>query len=220
MSAENLEQYSPAEGLTVLNEPYGTETNLDSKSEEGHEDVDHDMYLVQPVAETYTSTMERIHTLMQKGEANLTEQEATELEKLVFAADNYEKPEETELLKAATQEQSQEASEEDIRKVVEDPQVRANALINAQDIQKKLKGWFRIQDLIRKRIFTKVDPAVSVLDMLCLMGMCYRKEHRGEMRFHIQLKKEDRMIILMDELKAAHKRVADLTGQLKQLQNS
>jgi hypothetical protein len=119
----------------------------------------------------------------------------------------------------ANSEAVQEDLREQIQKVLNDPKVRSNALINANDIKAKLKGWFRVQDLVRKLMFKDVAPAIDMLNLLCLFEMAYRKEHKGELRYKIILNNSDRLTILEEELLEAEKNVEKIKSKIQFINN-
>lgn len=113
--------------------------------------------------------------------------------------------------------------QEELRKTVEgmlsNPQVRANALANANDLKKKLKGWFRLQDAARKYML-KVEPVQDMLNLLCLFEMAYRKEHKGEIRYKIILNNSDKLTILQEELVEAEKNLQRLKDKIALITNN
>jgi hypothetical protein len=113
----------------------------------------------------------------------------------------------------------QEDLKEHIQQVLNDPKVRENALINAQDIKKKFKGWFRVQDLARKLMIQDVKPVNDLLQLLILFQFAYRKEHKGELRYKIQFSNQDKLTILLEELAEAQKRVREIEAQIQFITN-
>jgi hypothetical protein len=116
-------------------------------------------------------------------------------------------------------ERKQEELKKHIEELLANPQVRANALANANDLKKKLKGWFRVQDAARKTML-KVEPVQDMLNLLYLFEMAYRKEHRGELRYKIILSSSDKLTILQEELKEAERNVERLKLEIQAISNN
>lgn len=116
--------------------------------------------------------------------------------------------------------ETQEELREKIQAVLNNPTVRANALTNAQDIKSKCKGWFRLEDVARKLMFKELAPVQDLLNLLCLFQFAYRKEHRGSLRYKIQISDQDKLAILQEELVEAEKRVEDIKTRIAIINNT
>lgn len=110
----------------------------------------------------------------------------------------------------------EKSQEEVIREMVANPQIKANALANANDIRKKCKGWFRLQDAARK-LMMKPEVMLDILNILGLFEMCYRREHKGDMRFKIILSNDDKLTVKREELTEAEAKVEKLKEEIREL---
>jgi hypothetical protein len=119
----------------------------------------------------------------------------------------------------ANSEAVQEDLREQIQKVLNDPTVRANCLANAQDLKSKMKGWFRVEDAARKMMMNDLAPVQDILNMLCLFQFAFRKEHRGSLRYKIQITDQDKLTILQEELAEAEKNVEDIKAKISFINN-
>lgn len=116
--------------------------------------------------------------------------------------------------------EEQQATTEDLMQVLQDPKVKEMAFANAQDIKKRCKGWFTLEQLSRK-LMLKPEPLQDLLNLLCLFEYAYR-EQKGNypLRYKIQFSKEDKLAILQERLKDAEKLVKQLRLQMQNISNS
>lgn len=114
----------------------------------------------------------------------------------------------------------------EIEEVLNNPVVKNHAFINAQDIKKRCKGWFTVEQ-IAKKIMQEPQPVFDLLGLLCLFGYCYRKEYKpGIIRYKITFSDNDKILIYEEELKELQekseeiiKHIAALRSKLKDQQN-
>jgi hypothetical protein len=111
------------------------------------------------------------------------------------------------------------ANTEGIKKMLSNPQIRQYAFINAQDIKKRCKGWFTVEQLARK-LMLKVDPVQDMLNTLILFEFAYRMEHKGQLRYKIQFSKEDKIAVIREELEKAKEVVNKLEKRLEEIINN
>lgn len=114
------------------------------------------------------------------------------------------------------QKEPEKTTEEVIRELLANEQVRQNALVNASDIKKKCKGWFTVESL-SKKLMLQPRSVFDLLNMLCLFEMAYRKHDKGQMKYKIILSTGDRLKIKLEELHEAEERVKDLNRQIERL---
>lgn len=113
---------------------------------------------------------------------------------------------------------TEENMEEQIMKVLGNEKVKEHCLANATDIKSKCKGWFTVEQLARKiMMLDKQEQVIDLLNLLCLFQMAYRKEHKGALRYKIQLSKEDKISVLENELEEACSKVNKIMDKIHKL---
>jgi uncharacterized protein YajQ (UPF0234 family) len=108
-----------------------------------------------------------------------------------------------------------------INDVLKNEVIKENCLINAKEIEEKMKGnWFTIDQLIKKTSFVNPDVAKDILDLLCLFGMCYRKRIKEDyIKYKITISSEYRKRLLEEELMEAKGRVLLLESEIEKIIN-
>jgi hypothetical protein len=113
-------------------------------------------------------------------------------------------------------EEQEKSQEEMIKELLSNEKVKADALTNANDIKKKCKGWFTVQQLARK-LMLKPEPVFDMLNLLCIFQMAYRKEHKGDIRYKIILSNNEKLTIKEEELREAEATVSKLKSEIRLL---
>lgn len=108
-----------------------------------------------------------------------------------------------------------------IQEILKDPKVIEMGRINAKFIQHKVKGdWFTVEDTIAKCGFKEEGPARDILDLLCLLEMCYRDQKEpGVIKYKITFSPAARKVILQEELAEAKAKVARLERMIAKISN-
>lgn len=93
-----------------------------------------------------------------------------------------------------------ESPEIEMRHFLTNPDTVKIGLDAANHIQLKLKNWFTIDQLINKTGYKEILIAVDILNLLCLLELCYREEKiEGVIKYKITIGKESRLELLWEE---------------------
>lgn len=73
-------------------------------------------------------------------------------------------------------------------------------LDTAKSINDKLNNWFTIEQLVKKMKYKKFESALEIMNLLCLLGFCYREEKlKGVIKYKITLNNQLKVILLKEE---------------------
>lgn len=138
----------------------------------------------------------------------------------VVQANNDEKTGEITFTDAVIENKPDEDVKTIIERVLNNQQIRENAVLNAKYIQSKLKNWFTFDQLITKTNLKDHQPAQDLMDLLCLFQLAYREVREGNLiKYKITLTKEDRVKLLQEEISETEEKLSYLKKQLKELNN-
>lgn len=114
------------------------------------------------------------------------------------------------IFKPKTKEQVETAdTKRTVEGILKDPKTIQIGSNSAKEIQAKLKNWFTIDDLITKTSFKDLPAAIEMMNLLCLLEMCYREEKgSGVIKYKITLTKEIRLGLLYEERVEAEEKLA------------
>jgi hypothetical protein len=105
-----------------------------------------------------------------------------------------------------------------IESVLSNTAIKEQAVINAKDIDTKMKSnWFSIEQLMKKTKMKGQQQTHDLLNLLCLFQLAYREEKHGIMKYKITLNVEARKILLIQELEEAKSKVTYLEDEISKL---
>lgn len=95
-----------------------------------------------------------------------------------------------------------------IKDVLSDEKSKKICLDAANYIHGKLKNWFTIDQLMNKTTYSKLEESLDIMNLLCLMELCYREEKLpGVIKYKITINDQDRLTLLYEEREEAQNKV-------------
>jgi hypothetical protein len=119
--------------------------------------------------------------------------------------------------------QESESTIENVQQTLEDTlkdsKVRESGIRVATDIKELLRdNWFTIEQLQKKTAFKQYQAAMDLLNLLCLLELCYREvKLKGVIKYKIVLQPTDKLIVLQEELAEAKDKVDNILIEIERV---
>lgn len=115
--------------------------------------------------------------------------------------------------------ENQKAVKKTLEDFLSNPEVRENGRANAEFLEKRFHGnWFTIDQVVKKTSVKDFNKAFDLLNVLVLLGYCYREEkHKGIIKYKITLGFKERISILEGRKKELQGQIEAIDVQLADL---